>query len=87
MRWVRAISTSWKYVLFDSSCQVVRSRTRKAPLDHVLTMNIIVKLHEGAVRFSDERLKELRRSDSCPRSLGSKYEAESIEQPNLESTG
>ncbi len=48
-------------------------------------MDVIVKLHEGAVRLSDERLKELRRSNARPRSFGSKYEAESIEQPNLES--
>lgn len=59
---------------------------RNAPLDHALTVDVVVELHEGAVRFSDERLKELRGSNSRPRSLGSKYEAESIEQPNLEST-
>ena len=55
------------------------------PLDGALTVDIIVKLHEGAVRFGDERLKELRGSNTRPRSLRSKYEAESIEQPNLES--
>ena len=60
---------------------------RKVPLDHALTVDVIVELHERAVRLSDEGLKELRRSDSRPRSLGSKHEAECIEQPNLEPTG
>ena len=46
-------------------------------------MNIVIKLHEGAVRFSDERLKELRGPNGRPGSLETKYEAESIEQPNL----
>ena len=73
-------------MLFDSACQVVRAWIRNAPQDHTLTMDIVVKLHKGAVRFSDERLKELRGLNSRPRSLGSKYEAKSIEQPNLEST-
>ena len=74
-------------MLFDSTCQVVRPWTRKAPLDHALTVDVVVELHERAMRFSDEGLKELRRSDSRPRSLGSKYEAESVQQPNLEPTG
>ena len=85
MRWVRAISTSWKYVLFDSTSNVVRPWIRKAPLDRRLTVNVVIKLHEGAVRFSDERLEQLHRSNGCPGSFGSKYEAESIEQPYLES--
>lgn len=64
---------------------MVRSWIRNAPLDHALTVDVVVKLHEGAVRLSDERLKKLRGSYSRPRSLGSKYEAESIKQANLES--
>lgn len=60
---------------------------RKIPLDHALTVDVVVELHERAVGFSDERLKELRRSNSRPRSLGSKHEAECIEQTNLESQG
>ena len=42
MRWVRAISTSWKYVLFDSTGQVVRPWIRKARLDHALTVDIVI---------------------------------------------
>lgn len=80
------MSTSWKYVLFDSTCQMVRPWIRNAQLDDALTMDVVIKLHEGPVRFSDEGLKELRGSNSRPRSLGSKYEAESIEQTNLRST-
>ena len=80
------MSTSWKYVLFDSMCQVVRPWIRNAPLDSALTVNVVIKLHEGAVRFSDERLEQLRGSNGRPGSLASKYEAESIKQPNLEST-
>lgn len=73
-------------MLFDSTYQVVRHWIRNAPLDHALTVNVVVKLHEGAVRFSDERLKELCGSNSRPRSLGSKYEAERVEQANLDLT-
>lgn len=73
-------------MLFDSTCQMVRSWIRNAPLDHARTMDVVVKLHEGAVRLSDKRLKKLRGSNSRPRSLGSKYEAESIKQANLQST-
>ena len=72
-------------MLFDSTCRAVRTWIQNVPLDGALTVDIIVKLHEGAVRFGDERLKELRGSNTRPRSLRSKYEAESIEQPNLES--
>ena len=63
---------------------MVRPWPRSAPLVRVLTVDVVVKLHERDVRFSDERLEELRGPDSCPGSLGSKYKAESIEQPNLE---
>ena len=35
------------------------------------------------MRFSDKWLKKLRRADGRPGSLASKYEAESIEQPDL----
>lgn len=52
---------------------------------HALTVNIVIKLHEGAVRFGDERLKQLRGANGRPRSLASKYEAESVEQANLRS--
>ena len=35
------------------------------------------------MRFGDERLKQLRGANGRPRSLASKNEAESIEQPDL----
>ena len=62
---------------------MVRPWIRNTLINEGLAVNIVIKLHEGAVRFSDERLKELRGPNGRPGSLETKYEAESIEQPNL----
>ena len=62
---------------------MVRPWIRNTCIIEALTVNVVIKLHEGAVRFSNERLKELRGPNARPGSLETEYEAESIEQPNL----
>ncbi len=83
MRWARATSTSWKYVLFDSAVMFIRFQYGIGPAEGMLTVDVVVGFHQGSMRLGDERLKKLSWTKWRFWSFWSENKTNGIEQSNL----